>query len=123
MASTPRREAATPPSETPATAAAPGAAAGTLVVKLTEADFDEAARTLGAGVSPAIIRAFAEVESGGKSGFGPEGLPVIAYEGHIFRKYTNKAYDQDHPLLSYKYAMKAGPEWKTNNKDQATAWK
>lgn len=92
------------------------------ISKLTPADFDSAAKSLGAGISTAIIRAFAEVESGGRSGFGPEGLPVIAFEGHIFRKLTGKKYDTTHPRLSYKYVKKAGPEWQANNADQKTAW-
>ena len=70
-----------------------------------------------------MIRAFAEVESGGKSGFGPSGLPIIAYEGHIFRKYTKGAFDNANPELSYRYRQKAGPEWQQNNKNQDTAWK
>ena len=94
----------------------------TVVRKLSPADFDAAAKTLGLGVSAAIVRAFAEVESGGKSGFGPGGLPIIAYEGHIFRKYTGKKYDSTYPLLSYPYKEKAGPEWQQNNRDQDTAW-
>jgi N-acetylmuramidase len=93
------------------------------VGKLTEADFAAAAEALKPGVQLAMIRAFAEVESGGKSGFGPSGLPIIAYEGHIFRKYTNHKYDKSHPLLSYPYKRKAGPEWKANNKNQTAAWK
>jgi len=91
--------------------------------KLVPADFDNAAKSLGAGVSAAIIHAFATVESGGKSGFNDEGLPVIAFEGHWFRKMTKKQYDKDYPLLSYPYVKKAGPEWVVNNKDQKTAWK
>jgi N-acetylmuramidase-like protein len=79
------------------------------VGKLTEASFAAAAEALKPGVQLAMIRAFAEVESGGKSGFGPSRLPMIAYEGHIFRKYTNGKYDKSHPLLSYPYRKKAGP--------------
>ncbi len=81
------------------------------VGKLTEANFAAAAEALKPGVQLATIRAFAEVESGGKSGFGPSGLPIIAYESHIFRKYTKGEYDKTHPLLSYPYKKKAGPEW------------
>ena len=44
---------------------------------LTEADFEAAARSLGPGISPALVDAFAEVESGGKSGFGADGLPGL----------------------------------------------
>lgn len=93
------------------------------VGKLTEASFATAAEALKPGVQLAMIRAFAEVESGGKSGFSPSGLPIIAYEGHIFRKYTKGKYDKSHPLLSYPYKKKAGPEWQANNKNQTMAWK
>lgn len=89
---------------------------------LVDSDFDDAAQALGSGVSAAIIRAFAVVESGGKSGFGPEGRPVIAYEGHVFRKYTKRQFDKTHPMLSYPYKEKGGAEWKWNNKNQKTAW-
>jgi len=99
--------------------AAPGGGDG----KLTEASFAAAVEALKPGVQLAMIRAFAEVESGGKSGFGPSGLPVIAFEGHIFRTYTKSKYDKSHPLLSYPYKKKAGPEWQANNKNQDAAWK
>ncbi|PHX39417.1 hypothetical protein AO284_41145, partial [Pseudomonas sp. NZIPFR-PS2] len=89
---------------------------------LSETDFQNAATQLGGGISVNIIKAFATVESGGRSGFGPAKLPVIAFEGHLFRKYTKHIYDQAHPLLSYPYKKKAGPQWQTNNKDQAKAW-
>ncbi len=89
---------------------------------LSPADFEAAAKSLGDGIDARLIQAFAEVESGGKSGFGPAGLPVIAFEGHFFRKFTGRKYDTDYPLLSYPYKQKAGPEWKKNNKNQTTAW-
>lgn len=89
---------------------------------LSDSDFQNAATQLGNGISVNIIRAFATVESGGRSGFGPAKLPVIAFEGHLFRKYTKRIYDQAHPLLSYPYVRKAGPQWQVNNKDQIKAW-
>ncbi|MDQ0653045.1 N-acetylmuramidase family protein [Pseudomonas cedrina] len=89
---------------------------------LSETDFQNAATQLGGGISVNIIKAFATVESGGRSGFGPARLPVIAFEGHVFRKYTKNIYDQAHPLLSYPYKKKAGPQWQVNNKDQIKAW-
>ncbi|WP_395611094.1 N-acetylmuramidase family protein [Pseudomonas sp. B22129] len=92
-------------------------------VTLTDADFKNAAAVLGNGISVNLIKAFAIVESGGRSGFGPAKLPVIAFEGHTFRKYTGQRYDKAYPLLSYPYLVKAGPQWKANNKDQATAWR
>ncbi len=92
-------------------------------VTLTDADFQNAATQMGNGIAVNIIKAFAIVESGGRSGFGPALMPVVAYEGHIFRKYTQRKYDKTYPVLSYPYLEKAGPQWRANNKDQATAWK
>ncbi|SDT02303.1 Protein of unknown function [Pseudomonas asplenii] len=89
---------------------------------LSDSDFQNAATQLGNGIPVNILKAFATVESGGRSGFGPAKLPVIAFEGHIFRKYTKSKYDQTHPLLSYPYVKKAGPQWQVNNKDQTKAW-
>ena len=91
-------------------------------VALTELDFQNAAAALGNGISVNLIKAFATVESGGRSGFGPAKLPVIAFEGHIFRKYTQNKYDRAYPFLSYPYQVKAGPQWRANNKDQTKAW-
>jgi len=91
-------------------------------VALTDADFQRAAAALGNGISVNVIKAFATVESGGRSGFGPAYMPVIAFEGHIFRKYTQQKYDKTHPFLSYPYLIKAGPQWRANNKDQTKAW-
>lgn len=89
---------------------------------LTPADFAAAAHSIDPRIDPLLVRAFARVESGGRSGFGPAGLPIIAYEGHRFRDYTDEKYDKDYPLLSYPYVTKAGPEWQKNNKNQKTAW-
>ncbi len=90
---------------------------------LSEADYEAAARALGKGISAKLVRAFAMVESGGRSGFGASGLPIIAYEGHVFRRFTHGRFDKKHPMLSYVYKKKAGPQWQHNNHDQATAWK
>lgn len=112
----------TSPDAAPATTAAVLAAVASVPAKLAPSDFDAAAAALGPGVSAAIVRAFAEVESGGKSGFGADGRPIIAYEGHTFRKLTGKKFDATDPLLSYPYVVKAGPEWQTNNRNQGSAW-
>ncbi|GMU10152.1 hypothetical protein ASNO1_64060 [Corallococcus caeni] len=98
------------------------------IARLTQADFEKAAKSLGSGVSVAIVRAYAEVESSGRSGFGLNGLPLIAFEGHKFRSLTKRKggiypYDKSHPHLSYEYKNKAGKEWQVNNKDQEAAWK
>lgn len=91
-------------------------------LSLTEQDYTDAWENLNRRVELNIIKAFSIVESGGRSGFNSMNLPIIAFEGHIFRKYTKRKYDQTHPFLSYKYIKKAGPEWQKNNKDQASAW-
>ena len=99
---------------------------------LTDKDFVAAAAALNPKVSPALLHAFARVESGGKSGMDPKGRAIIAFEGHRFRTYTAvktgkppitvHPYDTTYPLLSYPYVEKAGPEWQKNNADQDTAW-
>lgn len=103
--------------------AAAGASGAPAQVGVSAQDYANVAAQLGPGVDPLLIRAFAQVESGGKSGFNAAGLPIIAYEGHWFRKYTHHLYDETHPLLSYPYVKKAGWQWQINNKDQTAAWK
>lgn len=73
---------------------------------LSDADYQYAATQLGDGIPANLIKAFAQVESGGRSGFAPNGLPIIAFEGHWFQRLTNGKYDQTHPLLSYRYKKK-----------------
>jgi peptidoglycan hydrolase-like protein with peptidoglycan-binding domain len=102
----------------PAPAAAGGARNG-----VTDRDYAAAAAKLGPNIDPLLVKAVAHVESNGNSGFGPDGRPVIAYEGHRFRRYTRNIYDQSHPLLSYEYKKKAGWQWQRNNKDHTTAWR
>ena len=92
-------------------------------VNLTDADYQNAATQLGGAIAVNIIKAFASVESGGRSGFGPAGMPMIAYERHIFHKYTQNKYDRSHPHLSAPYMTKADLQWRANNKDQLTAWR
>jgi hypothetical protein len=102
--------------------AAPTAAAGARN-GVTDRDYAAAAARLGPNIDPLLVRAIAVVESGGKTGFGPDGLPMIAFEGHWFRNLTRKVYDESHPLLSYPYKKKAGWQWQKNNADHATAWR
>lgn len=68
---------------------------------LVESDFERAAKLL--KVDVATIKAVAEVESRGK-GFYADGFPVILFERHKFRKFTNGKYDGSHPHLSNKTA-------------------
>ncbi len=99
------------------------ASAGAATAGLTDADFRAAADRLGPGISPLLVRAFAEVESGGKSGFGADRRPIVAFEGHWFRRLTDHRFDKSHPHLSHPYVRKADADWQAANKDQATAWK
>src|SRR5438552_1495709 len=52
------------------------------------------------GVENAVVRAVAQVESGGRTGFGADGRPIIRYELHRFEKFTAKYYHSTHPHLS-----------------------
>jgi hypothetical protein len=51
-------------------------------------DFEKAAAIL--GVEEAAVKAVYQVESGGRSGFLPDGRPLILFEGHIFWKQLKK---------------------------------
>ncbi|MCB8881726.1 N-acetylmuramidase family protein [Acidisoma cellulosilytica] len=64
-----------------------------LITTLTDADYASAAQTLGCDI-PAI-KAFSIVESGGQSGFLPDGRPKILFEAHIFHEQTSGKFD-DH---------------------------
>lgn len=65
--------------------------------KLTESDFQKAAKKLRCDV--AAIRAVDEVESKGE-GFYPDGFPTILFERHKFRQFTKGKYNASHPHLS-----------------------
>lgn len=52
------------------------------------------------GVDVAAIKAVAEVESGGRSGFDDRHRAKILFEAHHFRKHTQQLYDLTHPHLS-----------------------
>ena len=66
--------------------------------KLSDADFEKAAVDL--GVETASIRAVAQIESGGRSGFDARGRPKILFEARYFHRLTKGAYDKTHPHLS-----------------------
>ncbi|MES2049270.1 MAG: N-acetylmuramidase domain-containing protein [Pseudomonadota bacterium] len=64
---------------------------------------------------PAVLKAFAEVESGGRSSFwrlnktDGASIPAILYERHYFSHITNNKYDKTHPDISWStpYRMKS----------------
>lgn len=51
-------------------------------MKITESDYKRVAAWL--EMETAVVKAVAEVESGGRGGFLSDGRPVILFEGHIF---------------------------------------
>lgn len=65
---------------------------------LTDEDYRRAAAML--GCEAAAIQAVADVESGGKAGFLPDGRPKILFESHVFSKLTALQYDAAHPDIS-----------------------
>lgn len=72
---------------------------------MSEQDFERAADRLGCEV--AAIKAVAEVESGGRSGFFDDGRPKILFESRWFHKLTGGAHDDTHPGIST-------PQWVRN---------
>ena len=64
---------------------------------LTNVDFERVAKKLKCEV--AAIKAVAEVESRGQ-GFYASGFPVILFERHKFRSFTQGRYNKSHPHLS-----------------------
>jgi hypothetical protein len=92
-----------------ATATAPALAAAIDIVnadaagrKLNDNDISKAAQELGCDV--ATIRAVCDVEAAG-AGFDDSNRVKLRFEGHKFRNWTNRAYDQSHPDLSYSYGV------------------
>jgi hypothetical protein len=67
---------------------------------LTAGDFIRAAATL--QCEAAVIRAFAEKESRG-GGFLKGQILTVRFEGHIFRRETDRKFDSSNPTLSHKY--------------------
>lgn len=65
---------------------------------LTDADYRRAAATL--GCEAAAIRAVGDVESGGRTGFLPDGRPKILFESHLFSRLTGGQHDATHPDIS-----------------------
>ena len=65
--------------------------------KLTNNDFCRSSKRL--KCAPAAVKAVSFVESRGE-GFYSDGFPVILFERHIFRKYTQGRYNRTHPHLS-----------------------
>jgi hypothetical protein len=51
-------------------------------------------------IAVAAIKAVAQVESGGRSGFDDSNRPKILFEAHHFRKHTKGRFDLSHPHLS-----------------------
>jgi len=67
--------------------------------KITEEDFEDAAKSIGCEV--AVIKAVAEVESKGQP-FDKKNRPTILYERHVFARWTapKGKYDKENPDIS-----------------------
>lgn len=85
--------------------------------RLSEPDFVAAAARIGAEV--AAVQAVAQVEAGGRVGFGADGRPVIRYELHVFHGRTGGTYDRTHPHLSQP-TLAAGNRYHTGG--QGNEW-
>lgn len=66
-------------------------------IKLTRNDIIDQAKAM--GCDPAVIQAVCDVESAG-GGFLPDGRPKILFERHLFHRFTNGQFDDDHPNIS-----------------------
>jgi hypothetical protein len=86
------------------------------VQALTSDDYKAGADQM--GVETAIVRAVSDVESGGRTGFGRDGRPIVRYELHIFQGRTKHAFDKTHPHLSQSY--EAGKKF--HDGTQANEW-
>jgi hypothetical protein len=95
-------DAAPPAAAGPGNAESATAAGGTAVAVagglLTAEDYRRAAAVL--ACEPAAIRAVADVESGGRTGFLADGRPKILFESHVFSKLTGGEHDAAHPDVS-----------------------
>lgn len=74
------------------------------------------------GIDASVLRAVAEVESGGQ-GFVPgSSLPKVLFEGHVFHRLTQGRFDEAYPDISYpawdkkKYSGTLAGEWERLNK-------
>jgi len=81
--------------------------------KLKPRDYERAAERLHCEV--AAVRAVAEVESGGRSGFLEDGRPKILFESRWFHNLTGGAHDTRHPDIST-------PTWVRNYKGGAAEY-
>lgn len=66
--------------------------------RLTEKDYEDAAKKLGCDV--AAVKAVVSVEAGKGGGFLKDKRPKILFESRWFHKLTDGQYDQSHPHLS-----------------------
>jgi hypothetical protein len=82
--------------------------------KITESDLCRAAKRL--RTSTAEVETVAEVESAGNA-FYSDGFPVILFERHKFRKFTDGQFDKSHPHLSNRISGGYSPPKGIKNED------
>lgn len=78
--------------------------------RLAAGDFATAAS--GLGVETAAVRAVADVESGGRTGFDSLGRPKILFEAHYFHRLTRGRFWVTHPHLSQPTQKRGKPFYK-----------
>ncbi|MQR02101.1 N-acetylmuramidase family protein [Glaciimonas soli] len=83
--------------------------------KLTEADYETAAKELDCEVE--AIKAFAIVESGG-SGFDKHNRPKVLFERQYFSRFTKSKFDKDYPDISAKKGYRWKPVHKVKSADE-----
>ncbi len=91
-------------------------------LSLTEQDYTDAWENLNRRVELNIIKAFSIVESGGRSGFNSMNLTIIAFEGHIFRKYKKESMIKHIHFCRINTLKKQARNGNKNNEDQVSAW-
>ena len=87
--------------------------------KITDADYEAAAKELGCEVE--VIKAIARQETGklevlGLGAFDKKNRPTILFERHIFSQVTKNAYDQKYPDISATKGYLAGTAKDANGK-------
>lgn len=89
---------ATAPAATPVRPSGGAGSEAVTLAPLTEADYHRAAVAL--DCEAAAIRAVADVECGGRTGFLADGRPKILFESHVFARLTGGRYNATHPDIS-----------------------
>lgn len=92
--------------------------------EIAETDWEKAAKYVECEI--AVLKAFAEVESGGRSSFwrlnkgDGAHIPAVLYERHYFSDVTKKKYDKEHPDLSWPVGYRKKARLGENDKEMSS---